>query len=507
MSGIIFNDDFQRCVTRLYHAGYRPGEAGESDVRRDIRRFQNSQITDFIFNVNAQLSYSPSRLWQTAGDKYLKTVENGEPVNFKDSYLAVWHDLFVRQHVDIYAVWIDELRKMGIRPWMSFRLNDTHDNAVSSGGIRRSDYTYSARANALTRTLYREKAGYYDDCLNYARADVRNRMLAYIGEQLERYDTDGIELDWMREPFCFVPGEEDEGRDILNDFMRRVKDMALAAEKRRGHPVRIGVRVMRDPQNSFDAGLDVFTWAREGLIDWLVPTPRWETADSDMPITLWKRIFEHDGVHIAAGTDIRLMSRPDGGCVMLNPELISGLAMQYLCSGADAIYLFNYAYLELPALEEAFGQKAGAAAEAERAMLEPLSWIGDPDTLEAHVRRHVVSFQDIGSATGTLWRPLPMPLLPNSRNPGLSSLSIQTGRADGAVTLRLGLSPGLTEKDVEVYANGAPCDYLGRGRAALFSGDLLEYRPRVVKARRQIIEIKAGSGTLDYAEILVEPDK
>ena len=83
MSRLFVNDDFQCCVTRLYHEGYRFGEATERDARDYVRRLRGTQTTDFIFNVNAQLSYAPSEIWQTAGDKYLKETENGEPVDFK----------------------------------------------------------------------------------------------------------------------------------------------------------------------------------------------------------------------------------------------------------------------------------------------------------------------------------------------------------------------------------------------------------------------------------------
>lgn len=505
MSRLFVNDDFQCCVTRLYHEGYRFGEATERDARDYVRRLRGTQTTDFIFNVNAQLSYAPSEIWQTAGDKYLKETENGEPVDFKASYLRVWYDLFVRQGVDLYAVWIEELRGMGIRPWMSFRMNDTHDNGVMSGGIRRSDYTYAARGRGLSRMRHREKSGYYDDCLDFALDEVRRHHLDYIREQLDRYDVDGVELDWMREPFCFAPGGEMEGAAILTDFMRAVAALVHEAEARYGHKILLGVRVLRDPQNTLDLGLDVFAWAREGLVDWVVPTPRWETADSDMPVALWRAVLP-PSVGLAMGTDIRYMARPGSGCVMMTPELIAGLSMQALSGGADGVYLFNYTYLP-------------------DAALEALNYIGDRETLSRHARRYVVSFQDIACPFNRPSRPLPMPLEDNTVSPGWSALAIQTGEVDGRVTLRLGFSKGLTAADVRVFMNGAPCRLIGHAEsteshgasgahplafggesASLCETDVWEYAPECVKQGRQVIELKADSGTLDYAEIRVDPE-
>ena len=37
-SRLIVNDDFQCCVTRLYHEGYRFGEATERDARDFIQQ-------------------------------------------------------------------------------------------------------------------------------------------------------------------------------------------------------------------------------------------------------------------------------------------------------------------------------------------------------------------------------------------------------------------------------------------------------------------------------------
>ena len=309
----------------------------------------------------------------------------------------------------------------------------------------------------------------------------------------------------MREPFCFAPGGELEGEAILTDFMRAVKALVHEAEARRGHKILLGVRVLRDPQNTLDLGLDVFAWAREGLVDWVVPTPRWETADSDIPVALWRAVLP-PAVGVAMGTDIRYMARPGGGCVMMTPELIAGLAMQALSNGADGIYLFNYTYLP-------------------DAALDALNYIGACETLSRHARRHVVSFQDIACSFDRVSRPLPMPLEDNTVSPGWSTLAIQTGDVNGSAVLRLGFSRGLTAADVRVFMNGAPCRLIGRAEsteshaasgahplafggesASLCETDVWEYAPECVKRGRQVIELKAASGTLDYAEIRVDPE-
>ena len=118
-----------------------------------------------------------------------------------------------------------------------------------------------------------------------------------------------------------------------------------------------------------------------------------------------------------------------------------------------------------------------------------------------------------------------MPLEDNTVSPGWSMLAIQTGEIHGRATLRLGFSKNLTAADVHVFMNGAPCRLLGcvestESHAAsgvdplAFGGEsaslcetvVWEYAPECVKRGRQVIELKAASGTLDYAEIRVDPE-
>ena len=44
--------------------------------------------------------------------------------------------------------------------------------------------------------------------------EVRKHHMALIHELAQRYDFDGLELDWMRFGFHFRPGHEREGAQI-----------------------------------------------------------------------------------------------------------------------------------------------------------------------------------------------------------------------------------------------------------------------------------------------------
>ena len=81
-----------------------------------------------------------------------------------------------------------------------------------------------------------------------------------IVETLARYDIDGLELDFMREPYLFSKGKEQEGGSILTTWVREIRGLTDAAAKRRGHPVKLGVRVPSSPQTALGLGFDAPAW-------------------------------------------------------------------------------------------------------------------------------------------------------------------------------------------------------------------------------------------------------
>jgi hypothetical protein len=89
-------------------------------------------------------------------------------------------------------------------------------------------------------------------------------------------------------------------------------------------------------------GLDAVSWAKEGLIDLLVVTPRWATLEFDMPIGQWRQMLGASKTTLAGGLEVRYQPCPGGPASVLTPELARGAAVSVLSQGADAVYLFNF---------------------------------------------------------------------------------------------------------------------------------------------------------------------
>jgi hypothetical protein len=88
-------------------------------------------------------------------------------------------------------------------------------------------------------------------------------------------------------------------------------------------------------------GLDAPAWARAGLVDLVVATPRWQTLEFDIPLRKWRKLLG-DRVMLAGGLEVNYRPTADAPARHVTPEEARGAAVAVLCSGADAVYLFNY---------------------------------------------------------------------------------------------------------------------------------------------------------------------
>jgi len=388
------NIDINSVVTPFLAEAAEDVKAGKADAVSVLYPFVDvyagTQITDVLFDIFCQFSNTDSTVWSDYGYKYGQTVENGISVDYRDRFEGIY--TFNKGFgTDPYSVWFDRCRQRGLHPWISIRMNDCHCPDETACFLR-SDFFYEARAKGY---MVGDDYGYYRYCFDYAKAEVRKRMLAYISEQLTRYDVDGIELDFSREYICFDYVNNRDAINIMNGFMREAKRLVENAEARHGHKIRIGVRLMRDPVQCRAYGLDAEAWVKEKLVDMICVCPRWASCDSDMPIGLWKSAFPD--TEIAAGvTDLILRSSANVGC---SPAAIAAYSVRYLADSADAMYLYNF-----------FINPYHAENESEKKKAVMNLRCGRLDTALSLPLRHIVTYQDVAPEPFTRWRPLPCTL-------------------------------------------------------------------------------------------------
>ena len=243
--------------------------------------------------------------------------------------------------LDPYAIWIRRSREQGLSPWLSMRMNDVH-NVDDPANFMHSAFW---RAHPeLRRVPGGATTPWVNHAMNYAHAPVREHQMAFVRELLERYDPDGLELDWMRFGHHLTPGREREESALLTAFVREVRILTVRRAAQRGHPILLGVRVPSHPDAAAGLGLDAIAWAHDSLVDLIVPCPFFSTSDFDIPVELWR---ERLGaltarVVLAPGLEHNARAWPAGKTVANDLAAARGFAASAWHRGADSLYLFNW---------------------------------------------------------------------------------------------------------------------------------------------------------------------
>jgi hypothetical protein len=340
-----------------------------------VDQYAHTAVSHLFLCPNAMKASYRSRVWDAIWD--LGEGQKPPAEDFARRWVANAR-LLDERGLDPYAVWIARYREKSISPWLSMRMNDVHnaddvDNYIHSSFWRaHPDYWRVPGGRSWT-----------DRALDYGRPEVRQHALGLIRELLARYDPDGLELDWMRFGYHFRPGHEAAGVAQLTGFMREVRTLTRQWSAKRGHSIRLGVRVPTHPNAALGLGLDGVTWVREGLLDSLVPTPFWATTDFDIPLELWRKRLGSAGkrVWLLAGAEILLRAYPAAKPIEEDLTSTRGFAAASLQRGADAIYLFNY-------LDPA--PMTGGTNAYRTLLREGLSL----KTVTRAPRRHVVTYRD-----------------------------------------------------------------------------------------------------------------
>lgn len=416
MSKIRFNEDW----FHFFHSRYSGNIRVDKQYLKDfIYQYRDTQITDFSMNVNARVSSFPSRVLQSFSDKYLIKEENGRPVDYTRSFAALAYDIFVRQGLDMYKIWIEALREIGIRPWISVRMNDCHAN-ISETNILLSDF-YHAHPE-IRRVKHRipdpslkrvaDDAMYFEDCYDYGLDVVRDQMFAYIEEVFGRYDMDGLELDFTRELPSFAIGAEARGREIMTAFLGKIKTLADMYSEKRGRAIEISVLVNSCPVRNYEWGLDVVEWARRGYVNSVIALPRWQSTDTNIPVKLWKDLLSQYGVEFAAGNQILISDDPREYGYTGTLETDLGAIAVYRSAGADFTYIYNHMdmfYSGYPQTKRWINDDDLCEKVLHPDKLKKLfTTAGDKELTIHSRRRHLASFHDFPLYYEKQTSPLPL---------------------------------------------------------------------------------------------------
>ncbi len=393
MKKIVINQDCT-CMLSWVAKYAKEGTLTPRDFVEFPKQFKGSQVTDYVINVD---SAYPSDVRGGFLHKYHQKIENGKPVDYSENRMAfAAHYIFEVMGIDHIAIMINGFREIGINPWISFRMNDIHGLREETS-MAKSDFFH---AHPETRRVKFHPEYTYTDAdhaYDYTHESVREHYLAYIEESLDRYDAYGVELDFQRECEIFAEGYAYDGIELLNDFMRKARALTKKYAEKYGHEIKLSARILPDIQNNLDFGLNVMQWVKEGLVDTLILTGRFESTDMDMPINLWKTLLEPYNVELLAGVDQMMRPYPTHKPIFCNIENHAASAASAYSQGADGIYFYNFFHVNLhdrmtPDLKFCFDPEKGFInADVYWTVINTL---GDPEAVQKINRHHVVTYKD-----------------------------------------------------------------------------------------------------------------
>lgn len=371
------------------------GPVGPETIDACVDTLASSGVTDLFICINNQRVNYRSDAWEAVWDG-LDPKGGDEQPFFADlpasdkatrEFCRRFYGLH-EQGCSYPERMLARAREKRMAGWITVRMNDCH-----YGG--RPNHPYHSTFWRQHPEWYLGDGGGAGAELDYARPEVRQHYLALIREVCEGYNLDGLELDFMRFPVFFHPGQWRQGEAIMTGFVRQVRSITERAAKRLEHPVKLAVRVHVYPWTSRRMGLDAVTWAREELTDLVTVSPFYTTIQSDVPIETWRGLLADTKAEIALCLEGGIDSGA-GGRRTPTPEEARGVSLSALYRGADSVYLFNW-----------YGSPWNDWPRAEYTAF--LKAARTYDGLAGLPRRHPVTTRDSFTAEGELAVPFSLP--------------------------------------------------------------------------------------------------
>jgi len=187
-------------------------------------------------------------------------------------------DALFDQGIDPLQKTIESLHHEGITVLANIRMNDHHGALDQWTPWEREHVQWSLRRDTGSRDW--KSIGALRQ-MDFAIAGVRDYRFAIIQEIGDRYEVDGVQLDFGRTaPFLSEPRQEKA--HYLTDYVRRIRTLLDQGGRSR----LLSVIVPWDTNFCLQHGLQVDRWISEGLVDLVCPG-EWYYADWNIPLDQW----------------------------------------------------------------------------------------------------------------------------------------------------------------------------------------------------------------------------
>ena len=248
---------------------------------------------------------------------------------------------------DLMQIYVDGAREHGLPVFASMRMNDAHTDSEDRMWYGRSTLKIERPDLLIGSALPEARHGAewtFSWMWDYAQDEVRQRFLGIADETLTRYDFDGLEFDFCRQPPYFRGGEVVQNIPVMTDFVRQGRDVVRRHAQRRGRDVRFVVRVPTSIGESLSIGIDTLAWIREGLADaFVISSPGYCVTRADVAAAVEAAGGAGAGSTVGS-TAAPTRSRRRRATSATPRRCCAGAGLNGYRDGAAGIALFNYDY-------------------------------------------------------------------------------------------------------------------------------------------------------------------
>ncbi|MDA0347321.1 MAG: alpha/beta hydrolase-fold protein [Verrucomicrobia bacterium] len=283
--------------------------------------------------------------------------------------------VFIKLGTDPLKLAIDQGRRQGDEVFWSVRLNDTHD---ATNPLLFSEFK-QAHPDWLMGTIESPPTYGQWSTVDFGRPEVREQLLKNIVDVINRYDIDGVELDFWRHPIWFrssTRGYAVHPDEVaaMTGLIRGIRAALDREGKRRGRPLVLAAKTPDSVAYCLHIGLDLKQWMAEQLIDLWEPGGYFRLEPWTTDVALAQ---SHDVAFYACLPENR-MKDPAEKEERDSIETLRARALAAWAAGVDGIAMFNF---DVP----------------EHGM-EIWHELGDPSLLRTLPKKYFASYQGVSSS-------------------------------------------------------------------------------------------------------------
>ena len=315
----------------------------------------DTQVGAHFWCLEAHQARWKSDALEMVGDAHGRMYESTDAYIYNESIRAM-----LERGEDPQEEAIKRGHELGMHVYASIRMNDNHFFGAQLEDLPKMD------SSRLTRMRIEHPEWLLGDqtmewfalSWNFEVPEVRAHKYALIEEACQRYDWDGVELDWQRHSFHLPDDHGYRLKYVLTDLQRAVRRMTNELAEKRGRPFYLAARVAPTLEACRRLGFDVPTWIEEDLVDILIPAGMSDT-DPSIDVRAFVELCRGTDVAVYPGLDTLRLPAFSGGKstadrdsgdlsagvedAYTKDQMVNrGIASRFHKDGADGIYIFNW---------------------------------------------------------------------------------------------------------------------------------------------------------------------